>query len=166
MNRRSSLNSRRGLGGLTALAGGLLMTLSVFAPWIHYPASTTTVTGWDTYQLAAGADKWFTQTAFAPAGSSPGFSGMSVLIAALVLVLIGAAIVFSVVGAFRLALGSSLLLGMVALLVFCVGCTNLVSLYTTADQFVVRPGWGLFAMAAAALAGLVGVWAGVGRGRS
>ncbi len=165
MTKRSSLNSRRGLGGLTALAGGLFMTLTVFAPWIYYPASTTTVTGWDTYQLAAGADRWFTQTAFAPAGSSPGFSGISVLIAGLVMALIGLATVFSVLGAFRLSLGSTLLLGMAALLVFCVGCTNLVSLYATADQFVVRPAWGLFAVAAGALAGLVGVWAGVGRAK-
>jgi hypothetical protein len=165
MKKGSSLNSRRGLGGLAALAGGVLMALSVFAPWIYYPASTTTVTGWDTYQLATGADRWFTQAAFAPSGFSPGFSGMSVLIAGLVLALIGLAMVFFVLGAFRLSLGSTLVLGLVALLVFCVGCTNLGSLYATADQQAVRPGWGLFAVAAGALAGLAGVWAGVGRGK-
>ena len=165
MAKGSSLNSRRGLGGLTALAGGFLMILSVFAPWIYYPASTLTVTGWDTYQLAAGADKWFTRDGFATSGFSPGFSGISVLIAGLVLALIGLAMVFSVLGASRLSLGSTLVLGLVALLVFIVGCTNLVSLYATADQQAVRPGWGLFAVAAGALAGLAGVWAGVGRGR-
>lgn len=166
MSKRSPLNSRRGLGGLAALAGGTFMALTVFAPWIYYPASTTTVTGWDTFQLAAGADKWFTREGFSASGFSPGFSGMAVLIAGLVLALIGLMVVSSVLGAFRLSLGSTLLLGLVALLVFIVGCTNLGSLYATADQQAVRPGWGLFAVAAGALAGLVGAWAGVGRARS
>jgi len=163
----SSLASRRGLGGLAALAGGFLVILSVFAPWMYYPASTSTVTGWDTFELASGADKWFTQDAFSTSGFSPGFSGISVLIAGIVLALIALAMLFSRSGgAFRLSLGSILVLGFVALLVFVVGCTNLASLYATADQNVVRPEWGLFALAAGVAVGLVGVWVGMGRGRS
>ena len=162
----SSLTSRRGLGGLAALAGGLLVILSVFAPWMWYPVSMSTMTGWDTFELGSGAEKWFTQAAFSTSGFSPGFSGISVLVAGIVLALIAVAMLFSLRGgAFRPSLGSILVPAFLALLVFVVACTNLGSLYATADQNVVRPEWGLFALAAGAAVGLAGVWVGMGRGK-
>ncbi len=92
MTTSPSLTSRRGLGGLAALAGGILVIASVFLPWLGYPAAGSTVTGWDTYDLASGAEQVVHPGRLrAPAGSAPAFSGVSVLIAGGVLVLIGLA---------------------------------------------------------------------------
>jgi hypothetical protein len=44
--------------------------------------------------------------------------------------------------------------------------TNLASLYATGDSDLVSPEWGLYMLTAGAVIGLLGVWVGIGRGRS
>jgi hypothetical protein len=167
MTAGQSLSSRRGLGGLAALAGGMLMTVSVFLPWLGYPSAGTTVTGWDTYALASGTAQWFTRHAFSAGGFSPGFAGVSVLLAGGLLVLLGAVMLLSLAGgAFRLGLAAILILGALALVAFIVGGSNLTSLYATGDPDAVTPEYGLFVLSAGAVMGLLGVWVGLGRGRS
>ncbi len=166
MTTTTSLSSRRGLGGFAALVGGALMILSVFLPWLGSPLAGESVTGWDTYDLASGSEKFFVQEAF-DTGFSPLFSGMSVLIAGGLLALIGLAMLASVSGgAFRLPAGGILILGILALLIFIVGGTNLASLYATGDPDLVTPEWGLYLLAGGAIIGLLGVWVGIGKGRS
>jgi hypothetical protein len=161
-----SLTSRRGLGGVSALIGGAAVIVSVFLPWLGYPSGDT-VTGWDTYAFASGTARWFTRHAFSAIGFSPGFSGVSVLIAGGVLVLLALAMLFSLAGgAFRLGVAAAVVLGVLALLAFIVGGANLASLYATGDPDLVTPGYGLFVLSAGAVIGLVGVWAGISRARS
>jgi len=167
MNASLSLSSRRGLGGVSALVGGILMVVSVFLPWLGYPSAGNTVTGWDTYALSSGSAQWFTQDAFSTRGFSPGFTGLSVLIAGGVLVLLGLVMLFSLAGgAFRLGPAVLLVLGALALLVFIVGGSNLASLYATGDPNLVTPEYGLFLLSAGSLIGLIAVWVGLPRAHS
>lgn len=166
MNASLSFSSRRGLGGVSALVGGILMVVSAFLPWLGYPSSGDTVTGWDTYALASGSAQWFTQDAFSAGGFSPGFTGLSVLIAGAVLVLLSLVMLLSLAGGvFRLGLAAILVLAVLALLASLVGGTNLASLYATGDPDRVTPEFGLFVLAAGAVIGLVSVWVGLSRSR-
>ena len=69
-------------------------------------------------------------------------------------------------GAFRLAGFWVFLLGILALAIAIVGVTNLASLLATGDSDVVSPEWGLYLLTGGALIGLLGVWVGIGRGKS
>ncbi len=161
------LASRRGLGGLTALIGGAAMIGAVFLPWLAYPSLGNTIRGWDTFALASGGTRWFTEHAFDAYGLSPGFTGMSVLIAGGLLGVSGGAMLLSLRGgAFRLRTPTLWILRLVALLVLVVGATNLVSGYATGASGLVTPQWGLFQTAAGAMIGLVAVWLGLSRDRS
>ena len=163
MTTSMSRSGRRGLGGLIALAAGALMVASVFLPWVGGGGS---VTGWDTYEQASGTKQWFVQETFS-SRFSPWFTGASVLVAGGLLALVGLAMLASLRGgAFRLPVAGIIVLGLLALLIFVVGITNLVSLYATGDPGLVTPAYGLFLLTAGATAGLLGVWVGVGRGRS
>lgn len=167
MTTKPSLASRRGLGGLTALIGGAAMIWSVFLPWLAYPSLGNTVRGWDTYALASGSGRWFTQHAFSADGFNPGFTGMSVLIAGGLLGASGLAMLSSLRGgAFRLRTATTLILRVLALLVLVVGGTNLVSAYAAGALALVTPQWALFQAGAGATIGLVAVWVGLSRGRS
>jgi hypothetical protein len=168
MTTRRNVSSRRGLGGFAALVGGLLMIVSAFFPWFGTDASYT---GWDAVVKdvtnISGTGNFFATPYFAESGFSPFFTGLSVLIAGGVLVLIGLAMLFSLSGgAFRLSGVVMFVLGLLALLIFIVGATNLVSLYATGDPDVVSPEWGLYLLTGGAIIGLLGVWLGIGRGRS
>jgi hypothetical protein len=166
MTTSTFLSTRRGLGGFAALAGGALMIVSVFLPWLSSPLGGDSVSGWDTYDLASGTEQWFVQEAFRN-GFSPLFSGMSVLVAGALLALIGLAMMFSLSGgAYRLPAAGILLLALLAVLVFIVGGTNLLSLYATGDPDLVTPEYGLYLLAAGAIVGLLGVLVGIGRGKS
>jgi hypothetical protein len=167
MTTSTSLSGRRGLGGFVALAAGALMVASVFLPWLNSPLGAGgSVTGWDTYEQASGGEQWFVQETFS-SGFSPWFTGISLLIAGGLLALIGLAMLASLRGgAFRLPVAGIIVLGLMALLIFIVGITNLVSLYATGDSDLMTPAYGLFLLTAGATAGLLGVWVGVGRGRS
>lgn len=167
MTTSNSLASRRGLGGVSALIGGLLMIVSVFLPWLAYPSAGDAVTGWDTYALASGAARWFTQDAFRTEGFSPGFTGVPVLIAGGVLALLGLVMLASLAGGpFRLGRPALLVLAVLALLAFLVGGTNLASLFATGDPNRVTPEYGLFVLATGAVIGLVSVWVGLSRARA
>ena len=168
MTTRENLSSRRGLGGFAALIGGALMIVSVFLPWFGTDASYT---GWDAVvedvTNVSGTGDFFVTPYFADSGFSHFFTGLSVLIAGGLLVLIGVAMLFSLSGgAFRLPGFWVFLLGLLALLIFIVGVTNLISLYATGDSDVWSPEWGLYLLTAGAAIGLLGVWVGIGRGRS
>ena len=166
MTTSTSLSSRRGVGGFSALVGGILMILSVFLPWLGYPSAGSTVTGWDTYALTSGSARWFTQDAFRVDGFSPGFSGVSVLIAGGLMALLGLAMLFSLAGgAFRLGTAVLVVLGVLALVAFIVGGTNPASLFATGDPNLVTPEYGLFVLAAGSVIGLVSVWVGISGGR-
>ena len=159
-----SSSSRRGIGGFAAVVGGALMVVSVFLPWIKGGALAGT--GWDTFNAGSGVEKLFVTHAFGT-GFSPLFTGLSVLIAGGVLALICWAMLGSLVGgAFRLPAGGGIIVGIIALLAFVGGATNLASLYATGDSAVVTPEFGLFLLAAGALVGLLGAWVGAGKGRS
>lgn len=167
MATKPALTSRRGLGGLTALIGGAAMIGAVFLPWLAYPSLANTARGWDTFALASGGARWFTQHAFDAYGFSPGFTGLSVLIAGGLLGVAGGAMLLSLRGgAFRLRGSTVLALRLGALLVLVVGGTNLVSAYARGASGLVTPQWGLFQTAAGAIIGLVAVWVGLSRGRS
>jgi hypothetical protein len=167
VNTNSSLTSRQGLGGFAALIGGAAMVSAVALPWLAYPSLGNTMRGWDTYALASGGARWFTQHAFNADGLSPGFTGLSVLIAGGLLVVSGLAMLILLRGgAFRLRAATILVLRVLALLVFVVGGTNLVSAYTAGAFALVTPQWGLFQVAAGAMTGLVAVWVGLSRGRT
>lgn len=158
-----SRSARRGLGGFTALAAGGLMVASVFLPWV---GGGRPVTGWDTYRQASGVKQWFVQETFS-SGFSPWFTGASVLAAGSLLALVGLAMLASLRGgAFRLPVAGIIVLGLLALLIFVVGVTNLVSLYATGEPGLVTPAYGLFLLAVGATGGLLGVWVGIGRGPS
>lgn len=163
---KPSLTSRRGLGGITSLIGGTAMVGAVFLPWLGYPTLGSTMRGWDTFTLASGGESWFTQHAFDAYRVSPGFTGMSVLIAGGLLGVAGAVMLISLRGGvFRLRGAAVLVLRVLALLIFVVGGTNLVSAYVTADSGLVTPQWGLFQAALGGLIGLAAVWLGLSRGR-
>jgi hypothetical protein len=166
MTARKSLSSRRGLGGFAALVGAALMIVSVFLPWLSSPSGGDSVTGWDTYRQASGAEQWFVQATFSD-GFSPWFTGLAVLIAGGLLALIGLAMMFSLSGgAFRLPGFWVFILGLLALAIAVVGVTNLASLLATGDSDVVSTEWGLYLLTGGALIGLLGVWVGIGRGKS
>ncbi|HUU62207.1 MAG TPA: hypothetical protein VMX37_07470, partial [Acidimicrobiia bacterium] len=63
------------------------------------------------------------------------------------------------------AMGRTVLV-IIGLLVLIVGITNLISLYSTGDPDVVTPEWGLYLLTAGAIIGPLGIWVGIGRGRS
>ena len=168
MTTRENLSSRRGLGGFVALIGAALMIISVFLPWFGTDASYT---GWDAVVKDVtniqGTGDFFTTPYFADSGFSPFFTGLSVLIAGGLLVLIGVAMLFSLSGgAFRLPGFWVFIVGVLALAIAIVGVTNLASLLATGDSNVVSPEWGLYMLTAGAVIGLLGVWVGIGRGRS
>jgi hypothetical protein len=166
MTTSTSLSSRRGLGGFAALAGGALMVVSVFLPWLSSPMGGDAVTGWDTYDLSSGAEKFFVQEAF-DTGFSPMFTGMSVIIAGGLLALIGLAMLASLRGgAFALASMGKTIVVIITLLVFIVGVTNLISLYATGNTDVVTPGFGLYLLTGGAIIGLIGAIAASGKGSS
>ena len=169
MTTGSSLSSRRGLGGFAALIGGAAMIVSVFLPWIGG------ATGWDSVNQELTSDitnvstgDFFHNPTFADSGFSPFFTGLSILIAGGLLVLIGLAMLASLRGgAFRLPGAGKFIIAVLAVLIAIVGVTNLASLYATGDADVWSPEYGLFVLTAGALIGFLGVLGGVtGRGRS
>ena len=160
----TSLSSRRGLGGFAALAGGALMIVSVFLPWIG------DMTGWDSVNTditsIRSTGDFFKNPAFADSGFSPFFTGLTILIAGGLMVLIGLAMLASLRGgAFRLPGAGMFVLALLGVLIAIVGVTNLPSLYATGPAGV-NPAYGLFLLTAGALVGFLGVVAGIGRGRS
>jgi len=167
---RKSLSSRRGLGGFAALVGGAAMVVSVFLPW--FTAGTEAVTGWDSVntkvtQIRSTGD-FFKSPAFADSGFSPFFTGLSILIAGGLLVLLALAMLASLKGgAFRLPAVGQFILGLLVALIAAVGVTNLVSLYVTGPGTeIIKPEYGLFVLTAGALVGLMGVLGGLARGDS
>lgn len=169
MTTRENLSSRRGLGGFAALIGAALMIISVFLPWFEGAGSS--YTGWDAVvedvTSIEGTGDFYHSPFFASDGFSPFFTGLSVLIAGVLLALIGLLMVFSLSGgAFRLSGFWMFIVGLLALVIAVVGVTNLASLYATGDTDLVSPEWGLFLLTAGAVVGLLGVWVGIGRGRS
>jgi hypothetical protein len=141
----------------------------VFLPWLG--TNGPSYTGWDAVvedvTNVSGTGDFFETPFFAESGFSPFFTGLSVLIAGGALALIGLAMLFSLSGgAFRLSGFVMFVLGLLALLIFIVGVTDLISLYATGDPDLVTPEWGLYLLTAGALIGLLGVWVGIGRGRS
>lgn len=166
MTARTPLSGRRGIGGLAGVAGGALMIAAVFLPWLSRPAEEGAVSGWDTYRQASGVKQWYIHEAFAD-GFSPFFSGLSVLLAGALLALVGLAMLASLRGgAFRLPLAGIIVLGLLALLIFLLGITNLLSVYATGDPGEMAPAYGLYLLTAGATVGMLGVWLGIGRGRN
>ena len=177
----SSLSSRRGLGGFAALVGAALMIVSVFLPW--FSSGDQSFTGWDSVNPSladistageavdtiADAGNFYDNSYFDPAGSfSPFFTGLSILIAGGLLVLIGLAMLASLRGgAFRLPAAGQLILAVLGIVIAIVGVTNLASLYATGPgaEFL-SPEYGLFLLTAGALLGFLGVVAAVVKGRS
>ncbi len=169
MTTRENLSSRRGLGGFAALIGAALMIVSVFVPWFQGAGSS--YSGWDAVvedvTNIGGTGDFYHSPFFAADGFSPFFTGLSVLIAGVLLALIGLLMLFSLSGgAFRLPGFWVFIVGILALAIAVVGVTNLASLYATGDSNVVSPEWGLFMLTAGAVIGLLGVWVGVSRGRA
>jgi hypothetical protein len=177
----TSLSSRRGLGGFAALVGGALMIVSVFLPW--FGGGGQSFTGWDSVNpnladisnageavdTIAEAGNFFDNSYFDPASSfSPFFTGLSILIAGALLVLIGLAMMFSLKGgAFQLPGFGQFILVVLGILIAIVGVTNLASLYATGPgtEFI-KPEYGLFLLTAGALIGFFGVVGGAGKGDS
>ncbi len=163
----SSLLSRRGLGGFLALLGGVLMIVSAFLPWLG--GGSTSATGWDVYETLsnAGYNGLYEQNFFADE-FSPFFSGLVVVIAGGLLVLIGLAMLASLRGgASSLPVLGQALLVTLALIIAVVGVANLVSLYARGPGAdVVRPEYGLFMLTAAAIFGFLGVLAALSGRRS
>lgn len=169
MTTRENLSSRRGLGAFAALIGAALMIVSVFLPWFEGAGSS--YSGWDAVvedvTNIGGTGDFYHSPFFAADGFSPFFTGLSVLIAGVLLAVIGLLMLVSLSGgAFRLPGFWMFIVGLLALAVAVVGVTNLASLYATGDSDLVSPEWGLFLLTAGAVVGLLGVWVGIGRGRS
>jgi hypothetical protein len=165
MTTRKSLSSRRGLGGFAALVGGAAMIVSVFLPW--FKAGGPSYSGWDAVvedvTNIGGTGDFFVNPAFASSGFSPFFTGLSVLIAGVLLVLIGLAMLASLRGgAFHLPGIVQVLLGVLALGIAFVGVANLASLYATGDTDIFKPEYGIFILTAGAVVGLLGAWLGIG----
>ena len=165
MTDRKSLSSRRGFGAFLALIGGAAMVVSVFLSWFN--AGGPAFSGWDAVvddaMNVSGVGDFYESPFFAESGFSPFFTGLSVLIAGILLVLIGVAMVASLRGgAFHLPGIVQILLGVVALGIAFVGVTNLASLYATGDTDLIKPEYGLFILTAGAVVGMLGVWLGVG----
>jgi len=165
MTTGTSLSSRRGLGGLAALVGGALMVLSVFLPW--FGGGGDSVTGWESvnqdivedFTSVSDTGNFFDTPFFAESGFSPFFTGLSILIAGGLLVLIGLAMLASLKGgAFRLPGAGQFILVVLGIIIAIVGVTNLASLYATGPgtEFL-EPEYGLYFLTAGALLGLVGV---------
>ena len=169
MTTRQNLSTRRGLGGFVALVGGALMIVSVFFPWFQGAGSS--YSGWDAVvediQSVQGTGDFFANPYFAASGFSPFFTGLSVLIAGALLVVIGLLMLLSLSGgAFHLAGFWKFILGLLALAIAVVGVTNLASLLATGDSDAVSAEWGLYLLTGGAIIGLLGVWVGIGGGRS
>ena len=157
----TSLSSRRGLGGFAALLGGALMVVSVFLPW--FSAGGVSFTGWDSVSTelteirSTGAfyqSPTFTTT---PGEFSPFFTGLSILIAGVLLVLIGLAMMASLRGgAFRLPALGQFILAILAIVIAVVGVTNLASLYATRDPASFAAEYGLFVLTGGAIIGFLG----------
>lgn len=166
MTARVNVSSRRGMGGFLALLGGAAMIVSVFVPWF---GTTASYSGWDSVvksvENVSGTGDFFQAHWLSTSGFSPYFTGLSVLIAGVLLVLIGLAMLFSLKGgAFRLPGIAVFLLGLLALLIAVVGVTNLISLFATRGSGQISPEWGLYLLTAGAAVGLIGTWIGLGRG--
>jgi len=160
MAAETSHSSRRGLGAFAALVGAALMIVSVFLPWVG------DVTGWDSVNQEITSIRstgdFFVNPAFAETGFSPFFTGLSILIAGGLLVLIGLALLASLKGgAFNLPSAGHLALTVVGIVIAAIGVTNLASLYATGD---VDPEYGLFILTAGALIGFFGVVGGASKG--
>ena len=172
----TSISSRRGLGGFAALVGGALMIVSVFLPW--FGGGGQTFTGWDSvnpslgdistagqaFDEIANAGNFYENAYFDPASSfSPFFTGLSVLIAGGLLVLIGLAMLASLRGgAFHLPGAGKLILAILAILCAIVGVTNLSSLYATGPGAgLLDAEYGLFLLTAGGLIGFLGVVGGM-----
>jgi hypothetical protein len=160
------LSSRRGLGGLAALAGAALMIVSVFLPWVG------DVTGWDSVNQEItsirSAGDFYVNPAFAESGFSPFFTGLSILIAGGLLALISLAMLASLKGgAFRLPSAGHLALTVLGVVIAVVGVTNLASLYATGPGAgTLDPASGLFVLTAGALIGFFGILGGASQGDS
>jgi hypothetical protein len=165
MTDRKTLSSRRGLGGFAALVGGAAMIVSVFLPW--FASGGPSYSGWDAVvedvKNIEGTGDFFVNPAFTDSGFSPFFTGLSVLIAGILLALIGLAMLASLRGgAFHLPGIVQILLGVLALGIAFVGVANLASLYATGDTDIFKPEYGLYIMTAGAVVGLLGAWIGIG----
>jgi len=166
---RKSLSSRRGIGGFIALLGGLAMIVSVFLPW--FAAGGPSYSGWDAVvddaMNVSGVGDFYDSPFFAESGFSPFFTGLAVLIAGILLVLIGLALLASLRGgAFHLPGVLQILLGVLALGIAVVGVTNLASLYATGDTDILQPEYGIFVLTAGAVVGMLGVWLAIGGEKS
>lgn len=162
---RKSLSSRRGLGGFIALLGGAAMIVSVFLPW--FKSGGPSYSGWDAVvedvQNVSGLGDFYHSPTFAASGFSPFFTGLAVLIAGILLVLVGLLMLLSLRGgAFHLPGIVQILLGVLALGIAFVGVTNLASLYATGDTDIFKPEYGLFILTVGAVVGMLGVWLGIG----
>jgi hypothetical protein len=156
----NSLSSRRGLGGFAALLGGVLMVVSVFLPWLS--AVGVSLTGWDTVntqisEIRSTGD-FYKNSFFSESGFSPFFTGLSILIAGGLLILIGLAMLASLRGgAFRLPAAGQFILAILAVLIAVVGVTNLASLYATGPGGgILDPQYGLFILTGGAIIGFLG----------
>lgn len=169
MTDRKSLSSRRGFGAFVAVIGGAAMIVSVFLPW--FGVGGPSYSGWDAVvddaMNVSGVGDFYDSPFFAESGFSPFFTGLAVLIAGILLVLIGLALLASLRGgAFHLPGMVQILLGVLALGIAVVGVTDLASLYATGDTDLIKPEYGIFVLTAGAVVGMLGVWLGIGGDKS
>jgi hypothetical protein len=145
--------SRRRLGGWAAMVGGVLMIVSAFLPWLRSPRSGAIWTGWGYVDRLLGIEKLFLW-GFYSTGFNPFFTGLAVVIAGGLLVLVGLAMLRSRrARAFASRAAGRAGLVTIALLTLIVGFSSLISCHARG----VRPLYGLYLLAAATLVGVLGV---------
>lgn len=164
---RASSQRARWPGGL-AVAGGMVMMISVFLPW--WESSSYAETGWDEFLFMRDlgfSRAWFVQPVEVSGWWGLYFSALSVLIAGVLLSVIGGALV--VRSRRNLApwrVSGRLTLGLVAAVLVLVGIANLITalLIRLDVDFWLDPGFGMYVLAAGAMAGFLGVVLGLRRG--
>jgi len=151
---------RPSVGGLIALAGGAVMAIGVFLPWVTGPDDS--LTGWELYDLRQEAgenpfvvDKMFEGT------FDPFFTGAPVLLVAALLALIGVAVYSAKKrpppARYRVSPGLYITGVLLAIGAFLMLALNLFSVLTPPEFVDVSMGIGLIVSTLGVIAAVVGI---------
>jgi hypothetical protein len=145
-------------GALVTIAGAGLMGGMVFAPWLGpgSASSGSALTGWDISDMATGGQKWFISDFFD--GFSPFFPGLTVLVVAAIVALIGVGLLVAVR---RVRGGTAVLLRLIGIAAMALPVVDVAIVLTSGPGAdIVFFQWGLIGTVVGGLGAVFGIaWA-------